>query len=106
MLVFIFIFLYQPWIHGVCHWPEEDQWRYFYNSSRLNELVRVVVEWLATHKATTSQREATSTTAKGSSPTHEKGKRKVFDSVEVEKSCKLKEDPPVLRESLEIETKR
>lgn len=36
------------WIHGACHWPEEDPWRYFYNSSRLNELVNMDVEWKET----------------------------------------------------------
>lgn len=27
------------WIHVVCHWPEEDPWRYCYNSYRLIELI-------------------------------------------------------------------
>ena len=76
--------VYHPWTHGACHLPEEDPWRYYYNSSRLNELVRVVVEWLVVHKETTSQKETTSTTLEGSRFVHEKGKRKVAGNVEAE----------------------
>jgi len=39
-----------PWIHGACHWPKEDPWRYFYHSSKLNELIGIAVEWLEKHK--------------------------------------------------------
>lgn len=76
--------VYHPWIHSACHWPKQDPWRYCYNYSWINELVRVVVEWLGVHKATTSQRAATSTTIEGSRPVHDKGKRKVVDSAEAE----------------------
>lgn len=55
--------LHYPWIHRACHWLEEDPWRYFYNSSRFNEPIIIVVEWLATLKATT-QRGETITTKK------------------------------------------
>ena len=40
-----YVKVYYPWIHRACHWPEEDPWRSFYNSSRLNELVSITVEW-------------------------------------------------------------
>ena len=42
--------VYYSWIHGACHWLEEYQWKYCYNSSRLNELVSMVVEWLVALK--------------------------------------------------------
>jgi len=29
--------VYCPWIHGTFHWEKEDHWRYYYNSSKLNE---------------------------------------------------------------------
>lgn len=89
--------VYHPWIHMACHWPEEEPWKYCYNFSRLNELVRMVVEWLAVQRVATSQRNR---------PTLDKGKRKFVDSVEVEQSYKFKVDPLVLRVALEIEEKR
>lgn len=39
-----------PWIHGACHWPKEDPWRYCYHFSRLNELVNIAVEWLESRR--------------------------------------------------------
>jgi len=39
--------VYYPWIHGPCHWPEEDPWRYCYNSSRLNQSINMAIEWKA-----------------------------------------------------------
>jgi len=98
--------VYHTWIHRACHWLEEDPWRYCYNSSRLNELVRVDVKWLTSHKATTLDKETTITTIESKRPTLDKGKRKIADSVEVEKSYKFKEDPHVVREALEIEAKK
>lgn len=95
--------VYHPWIHEACHWPKEDPWRYFYNSSRLNEPVRVVVEWLVGHKATSLYREATTTTAKSTKPASNKGKRNIFDNTEGEKSYKFKKDPLVEISNLEIE---
>jgi len=66
----------------------------------------VAVEWLAVHKATTYQIAAMLATTEGRRHAHDKGKRKVSDNVEVEKSCKFKADALVLRASLEIETKK
>jgi len=34
--------VYHPWINKACHWLEEDPWRYCYNFSRLNELVKIL----------------------------------------------------------------
>lgn len=98
--------VYHPWIHGSCHWPKEYPWTYCYNSSRLNELVIVVVEWLATHKAATLDRVTTSKMAKGWELARDKGKIKVADSVETKKSCKFKADPLLMRETLDIEAKK
>lgn len=53
--------VYYPWIHGACHWPEEDPWWYFYNSSRLNESVNIEVEWKTTLQALAPQEELTKT---------------------------------------------
>jgi len=46
--------VYYSWIHEACHWPEEDPWRYCYNSSRLNEPINMAVEWLEALKETTT----------------------------------------------------
>lgn len=45
--------VYYPWIHGACHWEEEDPWRYCYNHSNLNEPVSISIEWNTTLQATT-----------------------------------------------------
>jgi len=37
---------------------------------------------------------------------HEKGKRKVVESVKVEQRCKFKTEPHVMKAALEIEAKR
>lgn len=42
--------VYCSWINGACNWPMEDPWRYCYNSSRLKEPVKIVVQFLATLK--------------------------------------------------------
>lgn len=97
--------VYYPWIHGACHWLEEDPWRYFCNSSRLNEAVSMVLEWLATLKVAAPQG-ATTIATKRNKPTPDKGNRKIYESTEVEKSSKFKEDPLVERVALEIEEKR
>ena len=54
-----------PWIHGACHWPKEYPWRYCFHFSNLNELVSIVVEWLANQKEAASQRASSSTIAEG-----------------------------------------
>ena len=43
-----YVKLYFPWVNGACHWLVEDPWRYFYNPSRLNQLVIMDAEWEAT----------------------------------------------------------
>ena len=97
--------VYYSWIHGACHWPEEDPWRYCYKSSRINEPFNMAVEWLATFKATTPQ-EATTTTAARNKPVQFKGKRKIVESIGMEQSYKFKEDPLVERVASEIGAKR
>jgi len=43
-----------PWIHGLCHWPEEDPRRYCHNFSKLNEPIDIAMEWLAKQCEATS----------------------------------------------------
>lgn len=74
--------VYYPWIHGACHWPEEDPWRYCYKSFRLNELVNMVVEWKETLQATSPQEETTTTTTVSNKSTQDKGKRNISESKE------------------------
>lgn len=76
------------WIHRACHWVEEDSWRYCYNSSRLNEPVGFVVEWLA-KQCETGSRKAPKVAAvvEVDIPVPDKGKRKIFYYMEEEKSC-------------------
>jgi len=54
----------------------------------------------------TSQREASSVVEEGRRLACDKGKRKVVNSIETEKSYNFKADPLVLKETLEIEAKR
>lgn len=35
------------WIHEACRWLDEDPWRYCHSLSKPNELVGIIVEWLA-----------------------------------------------------------
>lgn len=93
--------VYYPWIHGACHWPEEDSWRYCYNSSRTNEPINIVVEWLESLKVAALQVVATSI-----KPVQDKGKRKIVKGTETKKSYKFKEDPLVQKVSLKIDVKR
>ena len=93
------------WIHGACHWLEEDPWRYYHSFSRLNVSVNITMEWLAKWRKETSQREASSTTVEGNTLSHDKGKRKVVDNAEEEQSRKFKVEPLVMKEALEIEAK-
>lgn len=55
---------------------------------------------------TTSQRAAPSTAAEGSTPTCSECKRKIVDNIEAKKSYKLKVDPLMMKETLEIEDMR
>ena len=78
------------WIHGACHWAEEDPWKYSHNLSKPNELVSIVVEWLA------KQREATvAVVAEVNILACNKGKREIFDRAEAEQSYKFSVDPLV-----------
>lgn len=63
------------------------------------------VEWKVALQGSTPQ-EATTIAAVRKKPAHEKGKRKIVESVEVEKSYKFKENPLVERVALEIDAKR
>ena len=98
--------VYYPWIYEACHWVEEDPWRYFYNSSRLSELVSMVEEWKATLQAVAPYEATTIMTVVSNKPMQYKGKRKIVKSAEAEKSYKLKEDTLVEKVALEIEAKR
>lgn len=93
-----------PWIHGACHWPNEDPWRYCDHFSRLNESASI--KWLAKQNIIMYQRVASLEIAKGSRHACDKGKRKVADNTEAKQSCKFKEDPLVLRVALDIKAKR
>lgn len=95
-----------PWIHGVCHWTEEDPWIYCYHFFRLNESVEIAIEWLEKRREAVAHRAPSSATAEGSIPTHDKGKRKVVDNAEAEQSCKIKADPLVMKAALEIDANR
>lgn len=52
------------WIHGACHWPKGDPWRYFHSFSRPNEPVDIAMEWLAKQHEAASTRAAATTTTK------------------------------------------
>jgi len=51
--------VYYPWIHGTCHWEEEDPWRYYYNESKLNEPVGIAKAWKVALRAATHQKGTT-----------------------------------------------
>jgi len=96
---------YYPWIHRRCHWSEEDPLSYFCNSSRLNELVSITVEWKeALHVAELWEAIATKIVRK--KLVQDKGKRKIVESTEVEQTYKFKEDPLVEKVALDIEVNR
>ena len=88
-----------------CHWLKEDLWRYCYNSSRTNELVSIAVEWKLALYTAAPQDETTTTEVKNK-PVQDKGKRKIVEIVEAEKSYKIREDPLVEKVALEIEVKK
>ena len=77
------------WIHGACHWAEEDSWRYCYNSSRPNEQVGFSIESLAKQHEATPQWgpvvvAAAVEAVEPSIHVHEKGNRKIVDQMEEE----------------------
>lgn len=94
---------YFPWIGMTFHWPEEDPWRYCYNSLRLSEPVSLEGTSQATPQTTTTLEVAT---VEGSNPVQDKGKRKTADSLEGESSCKMKVDPLLMKAALVVEEKR
>lgn len=95
-----------PWIHGACHWPQEDPWIYYYHFSRPNESIDIPVEWLEKHREATSQRGQSSIATESSRPVCDKRKIKVVDSTKEKQNCKFKENPLVLKEALEIKAKK
>ena len=74
---------------------EKDPWRYCYNSSRLNELVDLVMEWVAKQCEEASRRAPEATATKVSILVCSKGKRNIVDNMEEEKSCRFRVDPLV-----------
>lgn len=65
------------------------------------------MEWLAKQHEEASRRAPEETIAIESKiPLHDKGKRKIFDRMEEEKSYKFRVDPLVEKASLAIEAKR
>ena len=72
------------WIHGECHWVEEDPQVYFYSFSRPNELVGIVVEWLKKQHEAASRRAPTPAPAEVNILVCDKGKRKIVDNMEEE----------------------
>ena len=62
-----------PW---ACHWPKEDPWRYYYNSFRLNEPVKIAVKWLVALKEARPQG-ATITVVASNKLVQDKGKRNI-----------------------------
>jgi len=81
------------WIHGVCHGAKEDSWRYFFNSSRPNEQVGFVIEWLAhQHEEASQITPIVATTieiAEPSIPMCDKGKRNIVDYMDEQQSYKF-----------------
>jgi len=95
------------WIHGACHWVEEEPWRYCYSFSRPNDHVFFIVQWLVKqHEATSSRAPEQSTTIEENILVCDKGKRKIFDRMEEEKSCKFREDPLVEKVAMAIHENR
>jgi len=84
-----YVRVYYPWLHWACHWPEEDPWRYFYKSSRPDELVRIAVEWLAMLKATIPHGEV-KTTIGSIKFVKDKGNRKISESTKQRKATSLR----------------
>ena len=72
--------VYFPSVHGACHWPKEDPWRYYYNSSRLNELVNMAIEWKGALQAT-NPKEATTTITVRRKLVQDKGKRNIAEII-------------------------
>lgn len=73
------------WIHVACHWAKEDPWRYCYNSSRVNEPVGFVVEWLAKKHEAAPRRALEATIAiEVNILVRNKGKRNIVDQMEEE----------------------
>lgn len=94
------------WMHGACHWEEEDPWRYCYSFSRPNEPFGLVVEWVAKQCEAASRREPKVATTEVNIPVRDKGQGKIVDNMEEEKRCKVQVDPLVHKAALEIEVKK
>jgi len=84
------------WIHVACHWVEEDPWRYCHSFSKPNESVGITVEWLSKQCEAASKRPPA---VEVNIPARDKGKRKILDRVEVEKSYKFKANPLAQKET-------
>lgn len=82
------------WIHGACHWTEEDPWIYYHNFSRSNELVNIIVEWLE-NQCEAASRISPPTIAEVNISVHDKGKRNIVNNEEVEQRYKFIVDPLV-----------
>jgi len=72
------------WISGEFHWLKEDPWRYFYNASKLSELVSIE-KTLKAYPQTTTTPKAIAIVAEGRNPVQDKGKRKIVEDPEGEK---------------------
>jgi len=66
------------WIHEVCHWPEEDPWRYYYHFYKLNEPVGIAIEWLEKKKEATSPRATSSAAVEDGRPMCEKARERLL----------------------------
>lgn len=97
--------VYFPLIYETFHWPKDDPWRYCYNVSRLNDLISLVRTQKNSLQITTTQ-EATTRVAVGSYPMQDKGKKKIYENLEEEKSCKMREDSIMDKIDLIAEEKR
>lgn len=97
--------VYFPWISSEFHCPKEDPWRYYCNSSRLNESVSVARTLKIAPKIAVALEE-TSTTVGGSNLIQDKGNRNIFYTIMGEKSYKMKVDLIIAKEPLEVEAKR
>lgn len=70
--------VYFPWINREFHWIEEDPWRYYYNASKLIEMVSIPRNWKAPPWKTSTPKVKT-LVLEGINLVQQKGKRNIVD---------------------------
>ena len=82
-------------------------WIYFYNSSKLNELVGFAMKWIAKqHEAASLKALEVAAATKVNILVRDKVKRNIVDHMEKEQSCMFRADPLVQKVTFAIEEKR